>query len=183
MTCGPDLTHSFLSVGALANGSMLLTPPSPCSMYPIPTSFSTGFFLLTRAWPHVANSSLRHIGSFPEEPTACGVEAKQVQPLVPFRISLGWPPLSDHSMMAAPWLMEAGAALMASWTLSPPGAATWSAGGAGFGAVVSGAASAVVWDLGAELQARTANVTKAHGRRNSIPDSWQVTLPMYRHEL
>src|SRR5690349_21743932 len=106
---------------------MLLTPSSPFSMQPILTSFTAGFFLLARASPHVANSLSRHMRSFPPLPAACGVEAKHVQPVVPFRSSWGAPPFAGHSMMAAPWLIDAGAALMATCTLSPPGGAAWAA--------------------------------------------------------
>src|ERR1700682_2813413 len=115
MICGGVTTQLLVAVGPVANGSVLLAPLSPLSMYAIPVPSTFGGDLLIHASPQPCHCLSRHIGSSPEAPAnSGGALGKQTQPLVPARSCWGLPPsFSGQSMIVAFLLITAGAALMA----------------------------------------------------------------------
>src|SRR5687767_10032597 len=86
----------------------------------------------------MANSShspSRHMGSSPTAAPVVGVLGKHVQPFVPARSSVGWPPSSaGQSMMVAFFAISAGPALSA-WAILASGVPGAAAGSSGIGAV------------------------------------------------
>src|SRR5690349_10276267 len=119
MMCGPARTQSLGGALSCANGSLMLAPRSPWSMYATPTPESFGVFLVTQASAHFWNSGSRHIGSSPTAPLAAGVVGKHTQPFVPARNWVGLPPsVAGQSIIVAALAMESGAALIAFLILS-----------------------------------------------------------------
>src|SRR5512140_1227290 len=115
MMCGGETTHALSAVCFVANGSVLLAPRSPLSMYAMPVPVICGSFLLIHASPHACHCLSMHIGSSTDAaPNSDGELGKQTQPLVPARSCFGAPlGVSGQSMIVALRLISAGAALIA----------------------------------------------------------------------
>src|SRR4029078_1327306 len=82
MICRPVLIQLLPSVGAVANGSVLLASEPPLSMYIRPTLPFGGSFLLIQAMTHSSELASPHQGSSPGVAGSFGMHQK---PLFPSR--------------------------------------------------------------------------------------------------
>src|SRR5262249_62114000 len=82
MICRPVLIQLLPSVGAVANGSVLLASEPPLSMYIRPTLPFGGSFLLIQAMTHSSELASPHQGSSPGVAGSLGIPPK---PLFPSR--------------------------------------------------------------------------------------------------
>src|SRR4029078_12969603 len=86
MTCGGLSTHALSAVGPVANGSVLLVPLSPRSMYATPTPLTLGSVFDIHAAAQPCHSLSRHMVSLSA--------TMHIQPLVPAFTSRILPPSS-----------------------------------------------------------------------------------------